>query len=55
MAEQKTINLVNGIQIDALQNTVNAIQEEPELGKCRCHVTNKWLDANHNCSSIRKD
>ena len=52
MAEQKTINLVNGIDIDVLQNTVNAIQEEPELGKCRFHVTNKWLGANHNCTTV---
>ena len=52
MAELKTINSVNGIDIDVLQNTVNAIQEEPELGKCRFHVTNKWLGANHNCTTV---
>ena len=52
MAEQKTINLVNDIDIDVLQNTVSAIQEEPELGKCRFHVTNKWLGANHNCTTV---
>jgi uncharacterized OsmC-like protein len=52
MAEQKTINLVNGIEIDVLQNTVKAIQEEPDLGKCRFHVTNKWLGANHNCTTV---
>ncbi|MDT8300794.1 MAG: OsmC family protein [Sedimentisphaerales bacterium] len=52
MAEQKTINLVNGIDIDVLQNTVNAIQEEPELGKCRFHVTNKWLGANQNSTTV---
>lgn len=52
MAEQKTINLVNGIDIDVLQNTVNAIQQEPELGKCRFHVTNEWLGANHNCTTV---
>ncbi|MBW7991258.1 MAG: OsmC family protein [Planctomycetes bacterium] len=52
MAEQKTINLENGLDIDVLQNTVNAIQEEPELGKCRFHVTNKWLGASHNCTTV---
>jgi uncharacterized OsmC-like protein len=52
MSEQKTINLVNGIDLDVLKNTVNAIQEEPELGKCRFHVTNKWLGANHNCTTV---
>ena len=52
MEEQKTINLVNGIETDVLQNTVKAIQEEPELGKCRFHVTNKWLGANHNRTTV---
>jgi uncharacterized OsmC-like protein len=52
MAEQRTINLVNGIDIDILQDTVNAIQQEPELGKCTFHVTNKWLGANHNCTTV---
>ena len=52
MTEQKTISLVNGIDIDVLQDTVNAIQQEPELGKCRFHVTNNWLDANHNCTTV---
>ncbi len=52
MAEQKTINLVNGIDIDVLQNTVSTIQEEPELGKCRFHVTNRWVGANHNCTTV---
>jgi uncharacterized OsmC-like protein len=52
MAEQKTINLVNDIDIDVLQNTVSAIKEEPELGKCRFHVTNKWLGANHNRTMV---
>jgi uncharacterized OsmC-like protein len=52
MAEQKTINSVNGIDTDVLQNTVNAIQDEPELGKCRFHVTNKWLGANQNRTTV---
>jgi uncharacterized OsmC-like protein len=52
MAEQKTIDTVNGIDMEVLQSTVNAIQEEPDLGKCKFHVTNRWLGANHNCTTI---
>ncbi len=52
MAEQQTINKVNGIGMDVLQGTVSAIREEPELGKCRFRVSNKWLSGNHNCSTI---
>ncbi|MHC4603050.1 MAG: OsmC family protein [Planctomycetota bacterium] len=52
MVEQRTINKVNGIDMDAMQSTVNAIREEPELGKCKFRVSNKWIGGNHNCSTI---
>lgn len=52
MEEQQTINKVNGIDIDALQSTVNAIRQEPDLGKCKFRVSNKWIGGNHNCSTI---
>jgi uncharacterized OsmC-like protein len=49
MAEQK---IVNGINMNVLQDTVKAIKEDPELGTCKFHITNKWLGANHNRSKI---
>lgn len=52
MAGQKTITKVNGIDMDILQGTVNAIQQEPELGKCKFRVSNRWLGATHNCSTV---
>jgi uncharacterized OsmC-like protein len=52
MAEQQTINKVNGIDMDVLQGTVSAIRQEPELGICKFRVSNKWLSGNHNCSTI---
>ncbi|MHC4353523.1 MAG: OsmC family protein, partial [Planctomycetota bacterium] len=52
MAEQIITNKVNGIDMDVLQGTVSAIRQEPELGKCKFRVSNKWLSGNHNCSTI---
>jgi uncharacterized OsmC-like protein len=52
MAIEQTINKVNGIDMDVLQGTVSAIRQEPELGKCKFRVSNKWLSGNHNCSTI---
>ncbi len=52
MEGQKTINVVNGIDMDVLQDTVNQLKGDPELGKCRFHVTNKWMGGNHNCTAI---
>jgi uncharacterized OsmC-like protein len=52
MSEQKTINLVNGVDMDALGNTVSAIQKRPELGESRFHIHNKWIRGGHNRSSV---
>jgi uncharacterized OsmC-like protein len=44
--------LINGINVDILSGTVNAIRAEPELGICEFRVTNKWLSGNHNRSTV---
>ena len=43
---------VNGIHMETLQGTVNAIEQEPELGQCKFRARNKWLGGNHNCTTI---
>jgi uncharacterized OsmC-like protein len=52
MAEQQTINVINGINMDVLQETVGAIQQDPELGKSKFRASNKWVRGNHNCTTI---
>ncbi|MFC1634794.1 OsmC family protein [Planctomycetota bacterium] len=52
MANQKTIDLVNGIDMDVLLTTVNHIKDDPDLAKCRFHVRNQWLGGNHNRTTI---
>ena len=49
-AAQSTI--VNGIDIDTLQGTVQAIDQEPELGKCRFRARNQWMGGNHNRTTV---
>ncbi len=53
MATQQTIHAVNGIDMETLQSTIEAIKDDPGLGKCRFHVHNKWLGGNHNRTTIR--
>jgi uncharacterized OsmC-like protein len=48
MAEQQTINTVNGVNVDALKNTIDATADDPELGKSRFHIYNKRLYGTHN-------
>ena len=52
MSAAETNNRVNGINVNVLKETVGAIQANPELGQCHFRASNKWLDANHNCTSI---
>ena len=43
---------VNGIHMETLQGTVNAIEQEPDLGQCIFRAHNTWLGGNHNCTTI---
>ena len=52
MTVKERVNLVNGIDIDALQETIAAIQHEPQRGRCKFRAKNKWVDGNHNRSTI---
>jgi len=47
---RKTI--INGIDMETLQGTVQAIEQDPELGQCRFRARNQWLGGNHNCTTI---
>ena len=43
---------VNGVDLDTLQGTVQAIDEDPELGKCMFRASNTWVSGNHNRTTI---
>jgi uncharacterized OsmC-like protein len=43
---------VNGVNLDTLKGTVNAIQEDPGLGVCHFRATNQWVDGAHNRSTV---
>src|SRR5688572_16788762 len=46
-------NVVNGIKVDVLMGTVNAVKNDPELGRCTFRATNKWMGAAHNCTTVK--
>lgn len=52
MAKQQTTRMMNGIDLDTLQGTIDAIKDDPELAKCRFHVRNKWINGNHNRTTV---
>ena len=43
---------INGIHLETLQGTVNAIEQEPDLGQCKFRARNTWLGGNHNLTTI---
>jgi uncharacterized OsmC-like protein len=44
---------MNGVELDKLMATVNAIQAEPELGACRFRARNTWMTGNHNRTTVK--
>jgi len=43
---------LNGVDLDTLMGTVNAIQADPALGISKFRASNTWLGANHNRSTV---
>jgi len=43
---------LNGVDLDTLMGTVNAIQADPELGISKFRASNTWLSANQNRSTV---
>lgn len=52
MKLQDETTTVNGIHLNQLNQTINAIKDDPELGKCTFRAQNKWIDATRNCTNI---
>ena len=51
-AGQSGTRIVNGIDLDTLTGTVEAIDREAELGACKFRARNTWLGGNHNCTTV---
>jgi uncharacterized OsmC-like protein len=49
MKEQK---ILNGVNVEAVENTVNAIKEKPDIAKFKFRLHNKWINGGHNHSTI---
>jgi len=43
---------LNGVDLDTLMGTVNAVQADPALGISKFRASNTWMSANHNRSTV---
>jgi uncharacterized OsmC-like protein len=46
-------NILNGVNIDQLYNTIDLIKENPDIAKFKFRATNKWIDGTHCRGTIR--
>ena len=45
-------NILNGVDVNAVNGLINTVNENPDLGKCKFRVSNEWLDGGHNRTTI---
>ena len=44
---------VNGIQLEALQQTIQEIQKKPEMARFKFKTSNQWIDGMHNQAMVQ--
>jgi uncharacterized OsmC-like protein len=53
MSKQAVINgVLNGVDVKAVGELIQAIEEKPELAKCNFRANHKWLTGGHNRTRI---
>lgn len=45
--------IVNGVDTDKVHDTVEALRQDPELGKANFRITNHWINGGHNRVTIK--
>jgi uncharacterized OsmC-like protein len=49
MADQK---IINGVNVDQLLDTVNAVKDKAEIAKFKFRARNKWVNGGHNRTTV---
>jgi uncharacterized OsmC-like protein len=52
MSTEKVINVINGVNVDAVNSTIEAIKGKPDIAKFRFHLHNNWINGGHNRSTV---
>lgn len=50
--QKKESVLLNGVKVDELFSTIDAVKNAPVIGKFRFRAKNKWINGGHNTTSI---
>ena len=49
MSEDKVLN---GVNVNAVENLVRDVNEKPELAKSKFRAKNEWIDGGHNRTTV---
>lgn len=49
MPEQR---MLNGVDVDAVINLIDAVKEKPNLAESKFRVANQWVDGGHNRTTV---
>lgn len=45
--------MINGLDVSQLKDTIGAVRQQPELAEFRLRATNTWLNGNHNRTYVK--
>ena len=51
--ENIEIRMVNGVAVDSLFDTIDAVKNDPEIAKFNFRISNKWINGAHNHTTIK--
>jgi uncharacterized OsmC-like protein len=54
MVTQQTAKIVNGIDMETLQGTINSMKQQPALAKSKFHIRNKWISGGNSRTTIEE-
>lgn len=50
---QQTATPVNGVTVDQLVGTIEAVKQNPDLAKCKFHAETEWISGGHSRTKIK--
>jgi len=51
---QKTLSTVNGVDVDGLIATIDAVKATPAIAKFKFRIHNQWKGGSQNCSTVNE-
>jgi uncharacterized OsmC-like protein len=50
---QQIVHMMNGVNVDQLVGTIQAVKENPDLAKCKFRAETEWINGGHSQTTIQ--